>query len=32
MSSKKFTARLRTERDLSDGEGHVQVYEVGAIW
>ena len=29
MSSEKFTARLRTERDLSDGEGHVQVYEVG---
>ena len=28
MSSEKFTARLRTERDLSDGEGHVQVYEV----
>ena len=29
MSGEKITARLRTERDLSNGKERIQVYEVG---
>lgn len=32
MSGEKITARLRTERDLSNGKERIQVYEVDAIW